>query len=168
MATGEVYSSNVSTNRENFRTPLAVSLLPMALTKRRQTTSATPSKALGDATNLRKNVAPATAPAHVDGPARRTRSTRKISAAPRKESPLCLTKKSVRKPRKNEATVVAAPAAEAAAAPARPPATTARKNVSFAALPAAVFYVRKRDAFAVVAVAVVASLAVSCGVLEST
>ena len=109
----------------------------MVLTRRRLTTAtattpykpldgATPAKALLDATNLRKN-APATAPvqrknvgapvivpAQVDGPARRTRSTRKM-APTRKESPVCLTKQgmptSVRRPRKNEVEVVA-PAAE--------------------------------------------------------
>ena len=105
----------------------------MVLTRRRLTTAtattpykpldeATPAKALLDATNLRKN-APATAPvqrknvgapvivpAQVDGPARRTRSTRKM-APTRKESPVCLTKQgmptSVRRPRKNETDVVA-------------------------------------------------------------
>ena len=99
----------------------------MVLTRRRLTTAtattpykpldeATPAKALLDATNLRKNApatapvqrknvaAPVTAPAQVDGPARRTRSTRKMAPS-RKESPVCLTKqgmpKSVRRPRKN-------------------------------------------------------------------
>ena len=66
-------------------------------------------------------------PAQVDGPARRTRSTRKM-APTRKESPVCLTKQgmptSVRRPRKNEVEVVA-PAAEEPVAVARPPAKTA-------------------------------------------
>ena len=109
----------------------------MVLTRRRLTTAtattpykpldeATPAKALLDATNLRKNApatapvqrknvgAPVTAPAQVDGPARRTRSTRKMAPS-RKESPVCPTKQgmptSVRRPRKNETEVVA-PAAE--------------------------------------------------------
>ena len=160
----------------------------MVLTRRRLTTAtattpykpldeATPAKALLDATNLRKNApatapvprknvgAPVTAPAQVDGPARRTRSTRKMAPS-RKESPVCLTKKdvtSVRRPRKNETEVVApaaeeepvAPATEEPVAPARPPAKTApaqeeapvaaparpktaarpKKNVTFAAPP---------------------------------
>ena len=167
----------------------------MVLTRRRLTTAtattpykpldeATPAKALLDATNLRKNApatapvqrknvgAPVTAPAQVDGPARRTRSTRK-KAPSRKESPVCLTKKdvtSVRRPRKNETEVVApaaeepvAPAAEEPVAPARPPAKTVtkpKKNVTFAAPPPpAQIYVRKRDAFAVFIVAVVAAAA---------
>ena len=169
----------------------------MVLTRRRLTTAtattpykpldgATPAKALLDATNLRKN-APATAPvqrknvgapvivpAQVDGPARRTRSTRKM-APTRKESPVCLTKqgmpKSVRRPRKNETEVVApaaeeepvAPATEEPVAPARPPAKTVtkpKKNVTFAAPPPpAQIYVRKRDAFAVFCVAVIAAVA---------
>ena len=169
----------------------------MVLTRRRLTTAtattpykpldgATPAKALLDATNLRKN-APATAPvqrknvgapvivpAQVDGPARRTRSTRKM-APTRKESPVCLTKQgmptSVRRPRKNETEVVApaaeeepvAPATEEPVAPARPPAKTVtkpKKNVTFAAPPPpAQIYVRKRDAFAVFIVAVVAAVA---------
>ena len=168
----------------------------MVLTRRRLTTAtattpykpldeATPAKALLDATNLRKNApatapvprknvgAPVTAPAQVDGPARRTRSTRKMAPS-RKESPVCLTKKdvtSVRRPRKNETEVVApaaeeepvAPAAEEPVAPARPPAKTVtkpKKNVTFAAPPPpAQIYVRKRDAFAVFIVAVVAAVA---------
>ena len=178
----------------------------MVLTRRRLTTAtattpykpldeATPAKALLDATNLRKNApatapvqrknvgAPVTAPAQVDGPARRTRSTRKMAPS-RKESPVCLTKQgmptSVRRPRKNETEVVApaeeepvavarppaktAPAEEEApvAAPARPPAKTVtkKKNVTFAAPPPpAQIYVRKRDAFAVFIVAVVAAVA---------
>ena len=161
----------------------------MVLTRRRLTTAtattpykppdeATPAKALLDATNLRKN-APATAPvqrknvgapvivpAQVDGPARRTRSTRKM-APTRKESPVCLTKQgmptSVRRPRKNETDVVAPAEEEPAAAPARPPAKTAarpKKNVTFAAPPPpAQIYVRKRDAFAVFCVAVIAAVA---------
>merc|ERR1712138_201876 len=164
----------------------------MVLTRRRLTTAtattpykpldeATPAKALLDATNLRKN-APMTAPAQVDGPARRTRSTRKM-APTRKESPVCLTKQgmpsSVRRPRKNEVEVVA-PAAEEPVAVARPPAKTApaqeeapvaaparppakarpKKNVTFAAPPPpAQIYVRKRDAFAVFCVAVIAAVA---------
>ena len=159
----------------------------MVLTRRRLTTAtattpykpldeATPAKALLDATNLRKN-APATAPvqrknvgapvivpAQVDGPARRTRSTRKM-APTRKESPVCLTKQgmptSVRRPRKNEVEVVA-PAAEEPVAVARPPAKTVtkKKNVTFAAPPPpAQIYVRKRDAFAVFCVAVIAAVA---------
>ena len=168
----------------------------MVLTRRRLTTAtattpykpldeATPAKALLDATNLRKNApatapvprknvgAPVTAPAQVDGPARRTRSTRKMAPS-RKESPVCLTKqgmpKSVRRPRKNETEVVApaaeeepvAPATEAPVAPARPPAKTVtkKKNVTFAAPPPpAQIYVRKRDAVAVFIVAVVAAVA---------
>ena len=168
----------------------------MVLTRRRLTTAtattpykpldeATPAKALLDATNLRKNApatapvqrknvgAPVTAPAQVDGPARRTRSTRKMAPA-RKESPVCLTKKdvtSVRRPRKNETDVVAPaaeepaaeePAAEEpAAAPARPKtAPRPKKNVTFAAPPPpAQIYVRKRDAFAVFCVAVIAAVA---------
>ena len=168
----------------------------MVLTRRRLTTAtattpykpldeATPAKALLDATNLRKNApatapvqrknvgAPVTAPAQVDGPARRTRSTRKMAPS-RKESPVCLAKqgmpKSVRRPRKNETEVVApaaeepvAPAAEEPVAPARPPAKTVtkpKKNVTFAAPPPpAQIYVRKRDAFAVFIVAVVAAVA---------
>ena len=169
----------------------------MVLTRRRLTTAtattpykpldeATPAKALLDATNLRKN-APATAPvqrknvgapvivpAQVDGPARRTRSTRKMAPS-RKESPVCLTKQgmptSVRRPRKNETEVVApaaeeepvAPATEEPVAPARPPAKTVtkpKKNVTFAAPPPpAQIYVRKRDAVAVFIVAVVAAVA---------
>ncbi len=171
----------------------------MVLTRRRLTTAtattpykpldgATPAKALLDATNLRKNApatapvqrknvaAPVTAPAQVDGPARRTRSTRKM-APTRKESPVCLTKQgmptSVRRPRKNETDVVA-PAQEEPVAVARPPAKTApaqeearpktaarpKKNVTFAAPPPpAQIYVRKRDAFAVFIVAVVAAVA---------
>ena len=160
----------------------------MVLTRRRLTTAtattpykpldeATPAKALMDSTNLRKNApatapvqrknvgAPVTAPAQVDGPARRTRSTRKMAPS-RKESPVCLTKqgmpKSVRRPRKNETEVVA-PAAEEPVAPARPPAKTVtkpKKNVTFAAPPPpAQIYVRKRDAFAVFIVAVVAAAA---------
>ena len=176
----------------------------MVLTRRRLTTAtattpykpldeATPAKALLDATNLRKNApatapvprknvgAPVTAPAQVDGPARRTRSTRKMAPS-RKESPVCLTKqgmpKSVRRPRKNETEVVA-PAEEEPVAVARPPAKTApaqeeapvaaparpktaarpKKNVTFAAPPPAQIYVRKRDAFAVFIVAVVAAVA---------
>ena len=161
----------------------------MVLTRRRLTTAtattpykpldeATPAKALLDATNLRKN-APATAPvqrknvgapvivpAQVDGPARRTRSTRKM-APTRKESPVCLTKQgmpsSVRRPRKNETEVVAPAAEEPVAAPARPPAKAEvrpKKNVTFAAPPPpAQIYVRKRDAFAVFIVAVVAAVA---------
>ena len=159
----------------------------MVLTRRRLTTAtattpykpldeATPAKALLDATNLRKNApatapvqrknvgAPVTAPAQVDGPARRTRSTRKMAPS-RKESPVCLTKKdvtSVRRPRKNETEVVA-PAAEEPVAPARPPAKTVtkpKKNVTFAAPPPpAQIYVRKRDAVAVFIVAVVAAAA---------
>ena len=159
----------------------------MVLTRRRLTTAtattpykppdeATPAKALLDATNLRKN-APATAPvqrknvgapvivpAQVDGPARRTRSTRKM-APTRKESPVCLTKQgmpsSVRRPRKNETDVVA-PAQEEPVVVARPPAKTVtkKKNVTFAAPPPpAQIYVRKRDAFAVFIVAVVAAVA---------
>ena len=160
----------------------------MVLTRRRLTTAtattpykpldeATPAKALLDATNLRKN-APATAPvqrknvgapvivpAQVDGPARRTRSTRKM-APTRKESPVCLTKQgmpsSVRRPRKNETEVVA-PAAEEPVAVARPPAKAEvrpKKNVTFAAPPPpAQIYVRKRDAFAVFCVAVIAAVA---------
>ena len=168
----------------------------MVLTRRRLTTAtattpykpldeATPAKALLDATNLRKNApatapvqrknvaAPVTAPAQVDGPARRTRSTRKMAPS-RKESPVCLTKKdvtSVRRPRKNETDVVAPaaeepaaeePAAEEpAAAPARPKtAPRPKKNVTFAAPPPpAQIYVRKRDAFAVFCVAVIAAVA---------
>ena len=161
----------------------------MVLTRRRLTTAtattpykpldeATPAKALLDATNLRKNApatapvqrknvgAPVTAPAQVDGPARRTRSTRKMAPS-RKESPVCLTKQgmptSVRRPRKNETDVVAPAEEEPAAAPARPPAKTAarpKKNVTFAAPPPpAQIYVRKRDAFAVFIVAVVAAVA---------
>ena len=168
----------------------------MVLTRRRLTTAtattpykpldeATPAKALLDATNLRKNApatapvqrknvgAPVTAPAQVDGPARRTRSTRKMAPS-RKESPVCLTKKdvtSVRRPRKNETEVVApaaeeepvAPATEEPVAPARPPAKTVtkpKKNVTFAAPPPpAQIYVRKRDAVAVFIVAVVAAVA---------
>mgnify|MGYP006952598917 CR=1 FL=1 len=168
----------------------------MVLTRRRLTTAtattpykpldeATPAKALMDSTNLRKNApatapvqrknvgAPVTAPAQVDGPARRTRSTRKM-APTRKESPVCLTKQgmptSVRRPRKNETDVVApaaeepvAPAAEEPVAPARPPAKTVtkpKKNVPFAAPPPpAQIYVRKRDAVAVFIVAVVAAAA---------
>ena len=167
----------------------------MVLTRRRLTTAtattpykpldeATPAKALLDATNLRKNApatapvqrknvgAPVTAPAQVDGPARRTRSTRKMAPS-RKESPVCLTKKdvtSVRRPRKNETEVVApaaeepvAPAAEEPVAPARPPAKTVtkpKKNVTFAAPPPpAQIYVRKRDCLAVACVAVVAAVA---------
>ena len=171
----------------------------MVLTRRRLTTAtattpykpldeATPAKALLDATNLRKNApatapvqrknvaAPVTAPAQVDGPARRTRSTRKMAPS-RKESPVCLTKKdvtSVRRPRKNETDVVA-PAEEEPVAAARPPAKTAeparppakakaevrpKKNVTFAAPPPpAQIYVRKRDAFAVFCVAVIAAVA---------
>ena len=169
----------------------------MVLTRRRLTTAtattpykpldeATPAKALLDATNLRKN-APATAPvqrknvgapvivpAQVDGPARRTRSTRKMAPS-RKESPVCPTKQgmptSVRRPRKNETEVVApaaeeepvAPATEEPVAPARPPAKTVtkpKKNVTFAAPPPpAQIYVRKRDAFAVFCVAVIAAVA---------
>ena len=159
----------------------------MVLTRRRLTTAtattpykpldeATPAKALMDSTNLRKNApatapvqrknvgAPVTAPAQVDGPARRTRSTRKMAPS-RKESPVCLTKKdvtSVRRPRKNETEVVA-PAAEEPVAPARPPAKTVtkpKKNVTFAAPPPpAQIYVRKRDAVAVFIVAVVAAAA---------
>ena len=159
----------------------------MVLTRRRLTTAtattpykpldeATPAKALLDATNLRKNAPatapvqrknvaePVTAPAQVDGPARRTRSTRKMAPS-RKESPVCLTKKdvtSVRRPRKNETEVVA-PAAEEPVAPARPPAKTVtkpKKNVTFAAPPPpAQIYVRKRDAVAVFIVAVVAAVA---------
>ena len=160
----------------------------MVLTRRRLTTAtattpykpldeATPAKALLDATNLRKNApatapvqrknvaAPVTAPAQVDGPARRTRSTRKMAPS-RKESPVCLTKKdvtSVRRPRKNETEVVAPAAEEEPVAPARPPAKTVtkpKKNVTFAAPPPpAQIYVRKRDAFAVFIVAVVAAVA---------
>ena len=177
----------------------------MVLTRRRLTTAtattpykpldeATPAKALLDATNLRKNApatapvqrknvgAPVTAPAQVDGPARRTRSTRKMAPA-RKESPVCLTKKdvtSVRRPRKNETEVVAPAAEDEPVAAARPPAKTApaqeeapvaaparpktaarpKKNVTFAAPPPpAQIYVRKRDAFAVFIVAVVAAVA---------
>ena len=169
----------------------------MVLTRRRLTTAtattpykpldeATPAKALLDATNLRKNAPatapvqrknvaePVTAPAQVDGPARRTRSTRKMAPS-RKESPVCLAKqgmpKSVRRPRKNETEVVApaaeeepvAPATEEPVAPARPPAKTVtkpKKNVTFAAPPPpAQIYVRKRDAFAVFIVAVVAAVA---------
>ena len=169
----------------------------MVLTRRRLTTAtattpykpldeATPAKALLDATNLRKNAPatapvqrknvaePVTAPAQVDGPARRTRSTRKMAPS-RKESPVCLTKqgmpKSVRRPRKNETEVVApaaeeepvAPATEEPVAPARPPAKTVtkpKKNVTFAAPPPpAQIYVRKRDAVAVFIVAVVAAVA---------
>ena len=169
----------------------------MVLTRRRLTTAtattpykpldeATPAKALLDATNLRKNApatapvqrknvgAPVTAPAQVDGPARRTRSTRKMAPS-RKESPVCLAKqgmpKSVRRPRKNETEVVApaaeeepvAPATEEPVAPARPPAKTVtkpKKNVTFAAPPPpAQIYVRKRDAVAVFIVAVVAAVA---------
>ena len=169
----------------------------MVLTRRRLTTAtattpykpldeATPAKALLDATNLRKNApatapvqrknvgAPVTAPAQVDGPARRTRSTRKMAPS-RKESPVCLAKqgmpKSVRRPRKNETEVVApaaeeepvAPATEELVAPARPPAKTVtkpKKNVTFAAPPPpAQIYVRKRDAVAVFIVAVVAAVA---------
>ena len=161
----------------------------MVLTRRRLTTAtattpykpldgATPAKALLDATNLRKNapatapvqrknVAPVmTAPAQVDGPARRTRSTRKM-APTRKESPVCLTKQgmpsSVRRPRKNETEVVAPAAEEPVAAPARQPAKAEvrpKKNVTFAAPPPpAQIYVRKRDAFAVFIVAVVAAVA---------
>ena len=177
----------------------------MVLTRRRLTTAtattpykpldeATPAKALLDATNLRKNApatapvqrknvgAPVTAPAQVDGPARRTRSTRKMAPS-RKESPVCLTKKdvtSVRRPRKNETEVVAPAAEEEPVAPARPPAKTApaqeeapvaaparpktaarpKKNVTFAAPPPpAQIYVRKRDAVAVFIVAVVAAVA---------
>lgn len=161
----------------------------MVLTRRRLTTAtattpykpldeATPAKALLDATNLRKN-APATAPvqrknvgapvivpAQVDGPARRTRSTRKM-APTRKESPVCLTKQgmptSVRQPRKNETEVVAPATEESVAAPARPPAKAEvrpKKNVTFAAPPPpAQIYVRKRDAFAVFCVAVIAAVA---------
>ena len=160
----------------------------MVLTRRRLTTAtattpykpldeATPAKALLDATNLRKN-APATAPvqrknvgapvivpAQVDGPARRTRSTRKM-APTRKESPVCLTKQgmpSSRRPRKNEVEVVAPAAEEPVAAPARPPAKAEvrpKKNVTFAAPPPpAQIYVRKRDAFAVFCVAVIAAVA---------
>ena len=169
----------------------------MVLPRRRLTTAtattpykpldeATPAKALLDATNVRKN-APATAPvqrknvgapvivpAQVDGPARRTRSTRKMAPS-RKESPVCLAKqgmpKSVRRPRKNETEVVApaaeeepvAPATEEPVAPARPPAKTVtkpKKNVTFAAPPPpAQIYVRKRDAFAVFCVAVIAAVA---------
>ena len=177
----------------------------MVLTRRRLTTAtattpykpldeATPAKALLDATNLRKNApatapvqrknvgAPVTAPAQVDGPARRTRSTRKMAPS-RKESPVCLTKKdvtSVRRPRKNETEVVAPAAEEELVAAARPPAKTApaqeeapvaaparpktaarpKKNVTFAAPPPpAQIYVRKRDAVAVFIVAVVAAVA---------
>ena len=178
----------------------------MVLTRRRLTTAtattpykpldeATPAKALLDATNLRKNApatapvqrknvaAPVTAPAQVDGPARRTRSTRKMAPS-RKESPVCLAKqgmpKSVRRPRKNETEVVAPAAEEELVAAARPPAKTApaqeeapvaaparpktaarpKKNVTFAAPPPpAQIYVRKRDAFAVFIVAVVAAVA---------
>ena len=161
----------------------------MVLTRRRLTTAtattpykpldeATPAKALLDATNLRKNApatapvqrknvgAPVTAPAQVDGPARRTRSTRKMAPS-RKESPVCLTKqgmpKSVRRPRKNETDVVAPAAEEEPVAPARPPAKTVtkpKKNVTFAAPPPpAQIYVRKRDAFAVFCVAVIAAVA---------
>ena len=173
----------------------------MVLTRRRLTTAtattpykpldeATPAKALLDATNLRKN-APATAPvqrknvgapvivpAQVDGPARRTRSTRKMAPS-RKESPVCLAKqgmpKSVRRPRKNETEVVAPAAEDEPVAAARPPAKTAeparppakakaevrpKKNVTFAAPPPpAQIYVRKRDAFAVFCVAVIAAVA---------
>ena len=173
----------------------------MVLTRRRLTTAtattpykppdeATPAKALLDATNLRKNApatapvprknvgAPVTAPAQVDGPARRTRSTRKM-APTRKESPVCLTKQgmptSVRRPRKNETEVVAPAAEDEPVAAARPPAKTAeparppakakaevrpKKNVTFAAPPPpAQIYVRKRDAFAVFCVAVIAAVA---------
>ena len=173
----------------------------MVLTRRRLTTAtattpykpldeATPAKALLDATNLRKNApatapvqrknvaAPVTAPAQVDGPARRTRSTRKMAPS-RKESPVCLTKqgmpKSVRRPRKNETEVVAPAAEDEPVAAARPPAKTAeparppakakaevrpKKNVTFAAPPPpAQIYVRKRDAFAVFCVAVIAAVA---------
>ena len=178
----------------------------MVLTRRRLTTAtattpykpldeATPAKALLDATNLRKNApatapvqrknvgAPVTAPAQVDGPARRTRSTRKMAPS-RKESPVCLTKQgmptSVRRPRKNETEVVAPAAEEEPVAAARPPAKTApaqeeapvaaparpktaarpKKNVTFAAPPPpAQIYVRKRDAFAVFCVAVIAAVA---------
>ena len=160
----------------------------MVLTRRRLTTAtattpykpldgATPAKALLDATNLRKN-APATAPvqrknvgapvivpAQVDGPARRTRSTRKM-APTRKESPVCLTKQgmptSVRRPRKNEVEVVA-PAAEEPVAVARPPAKTAPaeeeapERARSGGWPT--IYVRKRDAFAVFCVAVIAAVA---------
>ena len=160
----------------------------MVLTRRRLTTAtattpykpldeATPAKALLDATNLRKNApatapvprknvgAPVTAPAQVDGPARRTRSTRKMAPS-RKESPVCLTKqgmpKSVRRPRKNETDVVAPAAEEEPVAVARPPAKTVTKKkiVTFAAPPPpAQIYVRKRDAVAVFIVAVVAAVA---------
>ena len=173
----------------------------MVLTRRRLTTAtattpykpldeATPAKALLDATNLRKNApatapvqrknvaAPVTAPAQVDGPARRTRSTRKMAPS-RKESPVCLAKqgmpKSVRRPRKNETEVVAPAAEDEPVAAARPPAKTAeparppakakaevrpKKNVTFAAPPPpAQIYVRKRDAFAVFCVAVIAAVA---------
>ena len=161
----------------------------MVLTRRRLTTAtattpykpldeATPAKALLDATNVRKNApatapvqrknvgAPVTAPAQVDGPARRTRSTRKMAPS-RKESPVCLAKqgmpKSVRRPRKNETEVVAPAAEEEPVAPARPPAKTVtkpKKNVTFAAPPPpAQIYVRKRDAVAVFIVAVVAAVA---------
>ena len=173
----------------------------MVLTRRRLTTAtattpykpldeATPAKALLDATNLRKNApatapvqrknvaAPVTAPAQVDGPARRTRSTRKMAPS-RKESPVCPTKQgmptSVRRPRKNETEVVAPAAEDEPVAAARPPAKTAeparppakakaevrpKKNVTFAAPPPpAQIYVRKRDAFAVFIVAVVAAVA---------
>ena len=173
----------------------------MVLTRRRLTTAtattpykpldeATPAKALLDATNLRKNApatapvqrknvaAPVTAPAQVDGPARRTRSTRKMAPS-RKESPVCLTKQgmptSVRRPRKNETEVVAPAAEDEPVAAARPPAKTAeparppakakaevrpKKNVTFAAPPPpAQIYVRKRDAFAVFCVAVIAAVA---------
>ena len=173
----------------------------MVLTRRRLTTAtattpykpldeATPAKALLDATNLRKNApatapvqrknvaAPVTAPAQVDGPARRTRSTRKMAPS-RKESPVCPTKQgmptSVRRPRKNETEVVAPAAEDEPVAAARPPAKTAeparppakakaevrpKKNVTFAAPPPpAQIYVRKRDAFAVFCVAVIAAVA---------
>ena len=170
----------------------------MVLTRHRLTTAtattpykpldeATPAKALLDATNLRKNApatapvqrknvgAPVTAPAQVDGPARRTRSTRKMAPS-RKESPVCLAKQgmptSVRRPRKNETEVVApaaeepvAPAAEEPVAPARPPAKAKaevrpKKNVTFASPPPpAQIYVRKRDCLAVACVAVVAAVA---------
>ena len=88
-------------------------------------------------------------------------------APTRKESPVCLTKQgmptSVRRPRKNETDVVAPAAEEPVAAPARPPAKAEvrpKKNVTFAAPPPpAQIYVRKRDAFAVFIVAVVAAVA---------
>ena len=95
-------------------------------------------------------------------------------APSRKEPPVCLTKqgmpKSVRRPRARRPPSRScaaeeepvAPATEAPVAPARPPAKTVtkKKNVTFAAPPPpAQIYVRKRDAFAVFIVAVVAAVA---------